>query len=287
MAWSLSHLHIRITVSALALVLAPFIGTADAQVNVPGNYATIQSAINAVLSGALPDGTRIDVQPGTYFEVLSVANTSRSIVVSGVGGPAATIVDAGGRNAPVLNVLRATGAIVFTGLTFRKAATSVEGGGFLIREASPSLVDCIFESNSAYRGGGGALFASNATFTRSIIRNNSASHFGGGVYVTQGSRPVFTNTDILGNVSGTGGPGVGNNGAGGGVFSHDSSPTFRDSRINANSSKFAAGGLFHQGVFGSPYRPFSAPRRGFRARRQRVEPVSRRSEPRGGRWHAR
>ena len=253
MAWTFSRSLVRITVSAVALALAPFIGTADAQVNVPGNYATIQSAINAVLSGGLPDGTTIDVQPGTHFEGLSVANTSRSVTVRGVGGPGATIVDAGGRNVPVLNVLRATGQVVFTGLTFRNAATSVEGGGFLIREASPSLVDCIFESNSSYRGGGGALFASNATFTRSIIRNNSASHFGGGVYLTQGSRPEFTDTDILGNVSGTGGPGVGNNGAGGGIFSHDSSPTFRGSRINANSSKFAAGGLFHQGVFGSPY----------------------------------
>ena len=253
MAWTFPYSHVRIAVSAVALLLVPFIGTADAQVSVPGNYATIQSAINAVLSGALPDGTTIDVQPGTYFEVLSVANTSRSVTVRGVGGPGATIVDAGGRSVPVLNVLRASGQVVFTGLTFRNAATSVEGGGFLIREASPSLVDCIFESNSAYRGGGGALFASNATFTRCIIRNNSASHFGGGVYLIQGSRPVFTNTDILGNVSGTGGPGVGNNGAGGGIFSHDSSPTFRGSRINANSSKFAAGGLFHQGVFGSPY----------------------------------
>ena len=253
MAWTLPHSHVRIAVSAVALVLVPFIGTADAQVNVPGNYATIQSALNAVMSGGLPDGTTIDVQPGTYFEVLSVANTSRSVTVRGVGGPGATIVDAGGRSVPVLNVLRASGQVVFRGLTFRNAATSIEGGGFLIRESSPSLVDSIFESNSAYRGGGGALFASNATFTRCIIRNNSASHFGGGVYLIQGSRPVFTNTDILGNVSGTGGPGVGNNGAGGGIFSHDSSPTFRGSRINANSSKFAAGGLFHQGVSGSQY----------------------------------
>ena len=149
MAWTFPYSHVRITVSAVALLLAPFIGTADAQVSVPGNYATIQSAINAVLSGALPDGTRIDVQPGTYFEVLSVANTSRSMTVRGVGGPGATIVDAGGRMFPVLNVLRATGQVVFTGLTFRNAATSVEGGGFLIREASPSLVDAIFESNSA------------------------------------------------------------------------------------------------------------------------------------------
>ena len=141
MAWTFARSHVRIAVSAVALLLAPFIGTADAQVSVPGNYATIQAAINAVLSGGLPDGTTIDVQPGTYFEVLSVANTGRSMTVRGVGGPGATVVDAGGRNAPVLNVLRATGQVVFRGLTFRNAATAIEGGGFLIRESSPSLVD--------------------------------------------------------------------------------------------------------------------------------------------------
>jgi hypothetical protein len=36
------------------------------------------------------------------------------------------------------------------------------------------------------------------------------------------------------------------------VNSNDSSPTFRGSRIDANTSKFAAGGIFHLGVFGSP-----------------------------------
>jgi FG-GAP-like repeat len=253
MAWSFVRLGIRIAFSVVGLLGVTCVGTADAQVSVPGNYATIQAAINAVMSGALPDGTTINVQPGTYFESLSVVNTGRSMTVRGVSGAGATVVDAGGRNAPALHVLRASGQVAFSGLTFRNAASSIEGGGFLVRESSPSLVDCIFESNSAFNGGGGALFASNATFTRCIIRNNSASHFGGGVYVIQNSRPVFTNTDILGNASGTGGSGVGNNGAGGGVFSHDSSPTFRSSRINGNSSKFAAGGIFHQGIFGSSF----------------------------------
>jgi predicted outer membrane repeat protein len=253
MPMSFARLRVPIVVSAVLGLLGLFVGTADAQVSVPGNYGSIQAAINAVMDGSLPDGTRIDVQPGTYFEVLLVANTSRSMTVRGVGGPSATVVDAGGRNAPALNVIGATGQVAFRGLTFRNAATSIDGGGFLIRESSPSLVDCIFESNSAHNGGGGALFASNATFTGCIIRSNSALHFGGGVYIVQGSRPTFTATDIVGNTSGTGGAGVGNNGAGGGVFAHDSSPSFRGVRIDGNSSKFAGGGLFHLGVFGSSY----------------------------------
>ena len=44
---------------------------------------------------------------------------------------------------------------------------------------------------------------------------------------------------------------MGNHGAGGGVFAHDASPTFRSSHVSANTSKFAAGGIFHMGVLGS------------------------------------
>ncbi len=98
-------------------------------------------------------------------------------------------------------------------------------------------------------GGGGTLITSDATFTNTVIRNNSAAHFGGGVYITGGSRPVFTNTDIISNVSGT----STFDGAGGGVNTIDGSPTFRGSRISNNTSKFAAGGIFHMGAFGSPY----------------------------------
>ncbi len=109
MAWSFAPSPIRIAVATIGLLGATLVGTAGAQVSVPGNYGTIQAAINAVTSGSLPDGTTIDVQPGTYFEALSVANTGRSMTVRGVGGPGATVVDAGGRNAPALYVLRATG----------------------------------------------------------------------------------------------------------------------------------------------------------------------------------
>ena len=237
-----------------AIFLAGPLVRSEAAVSVPGNYGTIQAAINAVLGGSLPDGTTIDVQPGTYPETLSVGNTNRSLTVRGVNGAGVTIVDANGKGRAALNVFRATGRVVFSGLTFRNGAPpTAAGGGFVIQESSPSFADCIFEMNTAVDGAGGALITSNATFTGCTIRNNSAKHFGGGVLIVSGSRPVFTRCDIVSNASGTGGPGVGNNGAGGGVFSNDASPTIRGSRILFNTSKFAAGGIFHMGVFNSPY----------------------------------
>ena len=236
------------------LVLFSVLSGAAEAATVPGDYPTIQAAINAVLNGSLPDGTTIDVQPGTYAEALIVASTSRSLTIRGTAGAGATIIDAIGKGAAAINVFRATGTVRFIGLTFRRGAVSgtTSGGGFVIQESSPAFSNCVFESNSAYNGGGGALLASNATFTNCTIRNNSAAHFGGGVLIVSGSRPVFTACDIINNASGTGGAGVGNDGAGGGVFSNDASPTFRSSRINANTSRFAAGGVFHMGVAGSP-----------------------------------
>ena len=245
---------LRITLALSVMSATPLVRAAEAA-TVPGDYPTIQAAINAVLSGALPDGTTIDVQPGIYSEALVIGNTSRSFTLRGAGAPNLTIVDAAGKGAPVLNVLRATGTLRFVGLTFRRGAPNgnTHGGGFVVQESSPAFVNCVFEANAAYNGGGGALISSNATFTGCVFRNNSAAHFGGGVLVILGSRPVFTACDITGNVSGAGGAGVGNNGAGGGVFSNDASPTFRGSRVNGNTSKFAAGGIFHMGVFGSSY----------------------------------
>jgi hypothetical protein len=111
----------------------------------------------------------------------------------------------------------------------------------------------VFDDNAASTGGGGTLISSNAVFTGCTISNNRAARSGGGVYVIAGSRPVFTQCDIVGNQAGTGGPGVGNSGVGGGIDSRNSSPTFRGSRIRANTSKFAAGGVYHGGEFGSPY----------------------------------
>jgi hypothetical protein len=236
------------TAFVVAAILAGSVTASAATVSVPGTYPTIQAAINAVLNGTQPNGSTIDVQPGTYAEALTIGNTSASLTIRAAGGP--VVVDAAGRGTAAISIQSATGQIVIQGLTFRHGTRSA-GGGFFIQSSSPTFKSCIFENNTGYDGAGGALFSSNATFSDCVIRNNVAQHFAGGVFIVNGSKPVFTRCDIVTNQSGTGGSGVGNNGAGGGVFSLDSSPSFRWSRIIANSSRFASGGVHHQGVFGS------------------------------------
>jgi hypothetical protein len=239
---------LRTTCIVAGLLAGPFIATAGAGVvNVPGTYPTIQLAINAVISGG-PDGTTINVHAGTYPEALSVINTGRSFTVNAVG---AVIVDAASTGAAAVTVTNATGTVVFQGLTFRHGFSANYGGGFYVQNSSPSFVNCVFELNSAVTGGGGALITSNATFTGCTIQNNSVTHWGGGVFIYLGSRPVFTNCLITGNHSGT----STFDGAGGGVNTLDGSPTFVGSHINANTSTFAAGGVYQMGTFGSTYGP--------------------------------
>jgi len=239
--------RIRGAILGVAMLGGPLAHAAIAQiVTVPDNYQTIQAAINAVGSGAT-----INVRPGTYFEALNVTTTAKSFTLRGISGAGETFVDAAGKGKPALTMYQVSGNVVIQGLTFRNGAPATNaGGGFVITQSSPSFFDTVFEKNTASAGAGGAILTSSSpTFTNCIIRNNSARISGGGVLILSGSYPVFTNSAIIGNVSGT----TTFNGVGGGVDSRNSTPTFRGSRISGNSSKFAGGGIYHGGTFGSSY----------------------------------
>lgn len=222
---------------------------------VPDNYSTIQAAINAVVTGALPDGTLIEVRAGTYPEALLVNATPRSLTVRGLAGALSTIVDASGKGVPALRILQATGNIRLEGLTFANASTALSGNGagFTIQDSSPTLIGVGFQNNThtAASGGGGVLTRSNATFDNCVIQGNRAYGYAGGVLITAGSRPRFLRCQIINNQSGTGSP----TGSGGGVHINDASPVFRSCVITGNQSKFAGGGIFHMGLFGSANGP--------------------------------
>ena len=179
-------------------------------VKVPGNYPTIQSALNAVVSGSAADGTVIEVQPGTYNEALLVDSTARSFTLRGVAGPGSTIVNATASRQSALRIYRATGAMRIEGITFRGGAgVQGTGGGFTLQDASPVLTNVVFEGNTGLDAGGGVIIRSNAHFSDCFIRNNTAARFGGGMVITAGSHVLFSNCQIRDNVSGTGGAGCG------------------------------------------------------------------------------
>ncbi|MEO8480748.1 MAG: FG-GAP-like repeat-containing protein [Acidobacteriota bacterium] len=225
-----------------------------ATLRVPADYSSIQAAINAVLSGAAPDGSIVEVQPGVYYEAPIIAGSGKSITVRGLSGSGSTIVDASLANLPALRLYIASGAVRFEGFTFRGGVGGPgTGGGFTFQESSPDLVDVVFENSRAMDGGGGVIFKSSPRFAHCEIRNNTADRFGGGLLIITGSRPSFSDCRIRDNVSGAGGAGTGNIGMGGGVHINDASPSFRGCLITGNRSKFAAGGIILIGTYTSTY----------------------------------
>ena len=218
---------------------------------VPDNYATIQAAINAVVAGSLADGSTIDIRPGTYNEVLTISTTAKSMTLRALNGPGTVTVNAAGKNRSALIVLNATGTIRFESLRFtggRGDSTGGTGGGMTLAGSSPTFQDCVFDANTSLLNGGGGVFTqSNATFLRCSFTNNSAAQFGGGLVITTGSRPSFVSCTFSGNVAGT----ASAIGSGGAIHSNDASPTLRQCTVVSNQAKFAGGGIFHLGVFGS------------------------------------
>jgi hypothetical protein len=222
---------------------------------VPGDYPTIQQAINAVATGARPDGTVIEVKPGVYAETLLINATAKSMTIRGLGGAAVTVVNATGFGQTALRVFHATGAIRIEGLTFKGGSVpdtdpniaQARGGGFTFWNSSPVIVGCVFKNNTGLDAAGGLLIGSNASFIDVTIENNTARRYGGGLKVTGGSRITFVGSRLRGNVAGTDYW----YGSGGAVHANDASVIFRSSEIKDNRAVFAGGGILQMGIFGS------------------------------------
>ncbi|WP_437278312.1 right-handed parallel beta-helix repeat-containing protein [Sorangium sp. So ce375] len=151
-------------------------GAAAADRFVPGEYETIQGAIDAA-----DDGDVVHVGPGVYPESILWEGKAIALVGAGAG---ATIVDpsAGGRCITLNNV---PGTARLEGITCQNGVAQ-EGGGVLVVGGAPVLRSCVFQGNTATDGpGGGALIVeSSATVERcSFIANEALLPFsaaGGG-----------------------------------------------------------------------------------------------------------
>jgi predicted outer membrane repeat protein len=196
-------MRLRSAITFLLFLGLASVATRAFAVTVPGDYPTIQAAIDAV-----PSGTTIDVQPGTYAEHLLVDATARSLTIRGLAGAASTFIQPPpGSIGSIALVLNATGQIAFEGLTFQ-GGTGIDGqggGAFAIgHSSSVAFVDCVFEDNSAPSGGGGTIDDSVVLFETCSFRRNAATGAGGAVVVTDASA-TFRQCAFTGNQSVSGG----------------------------------------------------------------------------------
>ena len=204
--------------------------------NVPYDYPTIQSAINA----APTSGWTIQVAPGTYNEAIDFKG--KAITVKSTGARASTIIDGTGLTTSVVRAVTGeTSATVLQGFTIRNGPigsannTYRLGGGIFISSASPSIRDCAFTANQSAYGGGMYALYSNSLVENCTFSQNSGSADGGGVQLFGGS-PIVRNCVVSDNTAG-------NRGGGFHVVQHNTGAAQMDGcTISGNRSNVSDGG---------------------------------------------
>ncbi len=209
---------------AAVLAVSLAVEAQAAALHVPADYARIQDAINAAVSGV----HNVLVDDGVYSERITFGG--KAIIVASVNGAQNTIIDAQGLGSAVVFSNSEANNSVLNGFTVRGGAATY-GGGIYCMGASPTIVDCIIQNNTASYGGG---IACNQNASPEIINvmilNNNAQDSGGGIYAEANSMPQITGCVISANVSA---------GNGGGIVCYHSSSI---GIVNSNIVNNTAGG---------------------------------------------
>ena len=200
-------------------------------IHVPGDYATIQAAIDAACTG-----DTVQVANGTYYEHITLKD---GVQVLGAGAGVTTI--DGGGSGSVVTATNVGPGTKLDGFTITHGSDT-NGGGMCNYNSSPTLTNCTFSGNSA--GDGGGMYNNNGspTLTNCTFSGNSADVCGGMFNAL--SSPTLTNCTFSGNSAG--------NGGGGGMLNlYSSSPTLTNCTFSGNSApRNGGGGMFN--AYSSP-----------------------------------
>jgi len=166
-----------------------------ATIFVPGDYATIQEAINASSTG-----DTVSVAAGTYYENILFFR-DKTITLISENGALSTVID-GGNKGRVVTFLPGSNSTL-DGFTITNGSTvgsTVEnGGGILIGSSSPTITNCIIKNNTSNRNGGGLAFnTSEPTIVNCTFSNNTAAVNGGAISFNN-SAPIITNCTFSNN----------------------------------------------------------------------------------------
>lgn len=187
----------RLCFLSLMALFGLLLPVSAATLTVPGQYATIQAAIDAAHNRDI-----VQVSDGVYTGRGNVDldfGDKNNLTVTSVNGPSATIINCGGsRSANHRGFLFQNGEFhaVIHGLTIKNGYENENGGGIEIENRSAvTLNNCIITSNAADEGGGiyNNQF-STLTLTNCQVTNNTTINNGGGLYNNSGT---LTMTDCM------------------------------------------------------------------------------------------
>ena len=187
------------------LVLTLNANTPAGEFAVPGDFSSIQAAVNQAV-----DGDIIRVGPGSWPGRLDFRG--KKITVESTNGPDATTLDANGIGSVVIFKARETANSILDGFTITGGTGTLHegektGGGIYVFESSPTIQNCIISDNSAYFGGGVAIWEGAPVIRDCLFTNNHADGDGGGLrlhYYAQLSMDNCTFTNNTANVFGGG-----------------------------------------------------------------------------------
>ncbi len=222
---------------------------------VPGDYPTIQGAIDGA-----PSGSSIEVAPGTYTEYITVLDLNKDLYLRATEGAAVTVIDGGGSQ-KLLYVANGPNGdsnqnVVFDGFTFANGReTGVSQSPITIANAKTVFLNCIMENNRAAEKGGAVLIFGNAShpkFLGCTFRNNFSEQTGGAV-LANGEQALVTFKECLfeNNSNRWNDSSAADNG-GGAVYFGEAGGYILDSVFRNNSCSYAGGAVTSISSFDGP-----------------------------------
>jgi len=199
-------------------------------ITVPGDYATIQAAIDTCT-----DGDEIIVSPGTYYENINFNGKNIILRSTDPTSPtvvANTIIDGRSTDSVVKFLGTESPSCVLTGFTITNGY-SANGGGINGNSTKATIQHCNIITNTTYGldsdGHGGGLFDCDGIIQNNTISSNSARYGkGGGLFNCDGT---IQNNTISSNWA---------NADGGGLY--NCGGTVQNNTISGNSSRHQSGG---------------------------------------------
>jgi hypothetical protein len=202
----------RLMTLFVGLILLPTMAIA-ATIQVPANQPTIQAGINAAVNG-----DTVLVAPGTYVGDgnRDLDFGGKQLILKSEDGPDSTVIDCQGSES---NPHRAfyfhsgeDSSATVSGFRILHGYALDKGGGMLCLDASPTIVNCVFESNEcqipsdySIGHGAGAYFANSTSLIADCLFSGNLANQGAGLMAEESASLTITNCDFVEDTAAYGG----------------------------------------------------------------------------------